>query len=286
MISCRPCRIARTICRATPAALTGLCFGQFGSVVCSMARSKNSVSVVPGLTTSTSIPNWVNSARIDSLKPCTANLLALYSLMCGMPRWPRIELMLTTIGSPAQLQQGQRRAGHFHQREEVDFHQPPGPLRIGAVEQPQRAHPGVVDEDVEPAKPRLGDLDNLLPGRRIGNVADDHVHRPPDGGDFLSSIAAAGPRAAPSQSRLLRPGPIPPPRIARCRWTPPSQSPAAQSSRVSLCCFHDTEYVPPLGTNGEEFPERRGQSGAESPTWFPPSSITKIGLDRANRDTV
>jgi len=51
-----------------------------------------------GLTTSRSMPSAVNSARSDSLKPVSANLLAQYSVYNGMPRRPRMELTLTIIG--------------------------------------------------------------------------------------------------------------------------------------------------------------------------------------------
>ena len=102
VISWLPRRMPRTTERATASALTALCSGHFGPPLLSSTWSKNSVSVVPGQTTSTSMPRPggcpANSARIDSLKPCTANLLAAYSLLCGTPRRPRIELMLTMIG--------------------------------------------------------------------------------------------------------------------------------------------------------------------------------------------
>ena len=46
------------------------------------------VCVSPGLMTSTSIPSFASSALKASLNPCTANLLAEYSLRAGMPGIP------------------------------------------------------------------------------------------------------------------------------------------------------------------------------------------------------
>ena len=59
---------------------------QFLPVSSSMAEAKNSLAVVLGLTNNNSIPSFANYARIESLKPCNANLLAQYSLFSGAAR--------------------------------------------------------------------------------------------------------------------------------------------------------------------------------------------------------
>ncbi len=56
------------------------------------------VCVRPGQTTSTSTPSLSSSARSASLKACTANLLAEYSLRAGRPRLPAIDETFTTAG--------------------------------------------------------------------------------------------------------------------------------------------------------------------------------------------
>lgn len=98
MISRRPRSIARIVARATRSGGTPSPCAQGISVCFSRRLSKNSVAVVPGLTSSTSIPRGTSSERKASEKPRRANLLAQYSLLKGMPRWPMIEPMLTMIG--------------------------------------------------------------------------------------------------------------------------------------------------------------------------------------------
>ncbi len=88
----------RTVARATSAAGTRGCVGQGVLRPWPIECSKKSLSVLPGLTTSTSTPIFDSSARIDSLSPMSANFEAQYSLLRGVARCPSIEATLTTIG--------------------------------------------------------------------------------------------------------------------------------------------------------------------------------------------
>jgi len=62
------------------------------------SESKNSLLVVLGLTRTTAMPSATSSARIASVQPCIANLLAQYSLFSGTARWPRTLPILQITG--------------------------------------------------------------------------------------------------------------------------------------------------------------------------------------------
>ena len=186
--------------RATVSAVTALCSGHFGPPLLSMTWSKNSVSVVPGLTTSTSMPARysghpvLRGTRYSGRGELGPDRLAesVYGELAGrvfaVMRHAAATEDRTDIDDdrPATLlEQGQGGAGHLDQGEEVDLHQPPHTLGIGRLEGTDRAHARIVHEDVQAAELRLGRLDALRSGGRIGNVARHARGTPAKRFDFL-----------------------------------------------------------------------------------------------------
>ncbi len=80
------------------------------------------VSVDPGVTNKRSIPCPVSSARSDSLRPRSANLLAQYSPACGIARCARIEPTFTTIGVRPALSSGKAARMNSTGAKKLNFH--------------------------------------------------------------------------------------------------------------------------------------------------------------------
>ena len=151
MISCRPWRIARTISPGDFGGVTGGASGQPGPPLSSSTLSKNSVSVVPGLTTSTSIPCAAHSVRIDSLKPRTRTCWP--HIRCCRGRRDGQDRAYVDHDRPVSLlQERQGQPGHLHQGEEIDFHDATDPGGIGLVEQPHGPTPALFTRMSSPPK--------------------------------------------------------------------------------------------------------------------------------------
>jgi hypothetical protein len=93
-----PRSIARSVSSATRSAVMPRRWSSLTLAFCSSMFLEKLVCVKPGLTSSTSMSSFASSARSASLKPCTANLLAEYSLRDGMPRRPAIDEMFKIAG--------------------------------------------------------------------------------------------------------------------------------------------------------------------------------------------
>ena len=154
------------------------------------------------------MPIGANSARSDSLKPCRANLLAQYSVEHGMPRWPRIEPTLTTIGRLPDAQQRQGQADHLGRGEEIDFHHLPQPLGRRLGETAHRADAGVVDQQVQPAEELAQPLDDRLAHLGRCDVAGKNFEsaRAPwrAGGQLLQAARRGGPPRAAARRSATR----------------------------------------------------------------------------------
>ena len=211
----------------------GRCFGHFGSDLFSKTRSKNSVSVVPGLTTRTSIPSPCSSARIDSLKPWTANLLAAVLAVVRRAAAAQDRTDVDENRPNALLQQRQRQPGHLDQGEKVDLHDAADPVGIGKREQPDRADAGVVDQNIQAPEFRSGRVDHSLPDGRIGDVAGDRFDGRFAPCDFRGQCAQSVLAPGRDDQRNAVPGQFEAPWPARSRWKRRSQSHVGFLGRVS-----------------------------------------------------
>ena len=135
-------------------------------------RSK-SVAVKPGLIRRTWIPHFDHSARIDSVKPATANLLAEYSDRPGKARRATIEPMLHQRGALALPQEREQGPGRLDEREDVDLEDPTEDGWVVGVEVAGGADPGGVDDEVEGSEAVGGGVDDLAPAFLLGQVGVD-----------------------------------------------------------------------------------------------------------------
>ncbi len=152
-ISCLPVSIARTTAWATRSGGDRRGSPHGKSPLSSSNLSKCSVSVGPAATTSTSIPSRDNSARKASLKPCRANLLAEYSLLCGQPRSPRIEPMFTMIGWRP-LRSAGRATRISSTGEKIDFHDRPQVRGSAVANRPWAEMPALLTRMSSPPNSR------------------------------------------------------------------------------------------------------------------------------------
>ena len=145
VISWLPRRMARTVARATAWAETALCSGHFGP-----AFALDNLVEEFGFGRAGADHQHVDAGR-EELGP---NRFAesvdgkLAGGVLAIMRHAAATEDRTDVDDdrpPALFEQGQGGAGHFHQGEEVDLHEPPHPLGIGRLEGTDRADAGVVD---------------------------------------------------------------------------------------------------------------------------------------------
>src|ERR1700722_18356137 len=119
------------------------------------------VCVKPGQTIRTSMPSFANSARKASLNPCTANLLAEYSLRAGIPRLPAMDEIFRIAGLFPFLSIGKNTRVVSVRPKKIHLHDLPQPFGTDIGKMPRRPDAGVIDEDIQAAKGFLGCFDQF-----------------------------------------------------------------------------------------------------------------------------